>query len=391
MFKLKSLFLLLAIISFSVSCTKEEGVKVKKEGEIAKKEVITGAKIIHNTAPFWGETPKVKLEFVQKIGVLEGNDENYILYNPCDVIKDGEGNIYVLDSGNNRIQKYDNAGKFVKTIGSKGQGPGEFDRTRDFQLDSSNNIVVGDYGNNRFQIFSLEGEFIKTIRFKERIIEFSLMESGNILSWGNYNAFVWRSGENLKNAHLFAVFNQNGEFIYGFGKVKDYGEFGASFDGNFVRYEIWKDGNIYVLYNRQNKIEKYSPEGTLLFTADRPLNYELKGEMAELPDGQKYLRLPTASFHLGVDYKGRIWINSYSKQPEDQNDSDTPSTQTKTPAIDHYIIEIFDNEGILLGYLPCPVKFIVLRIYESSLFLIDKIEEQCIYEYKIIETQTTEK
>ena len=69
-----------------------------------KIEYKNGIKIIHNGKPLWGNNPKVVLEFVRKIGELEGDDENYQLYQPQDVIRDSKGNIYVIEVGNNRIQ-----------------------------------------------------------------------------------------------------------------------------------------------------------------------------------------------------------------------------------------------------------------------------------------------
>ena len=39
---------------------------------------------------------------------------------------DAEGNIYVVDSGAKNIKKFNSHGKFLKTIGREGQGPGEF-------------------------------------------------------------------------------------------------------------------------------------------------------------------------------------------------------------------------------------------------------------------------
>ena len=45
---------------------------------------------------------------------------------PGDVAVDKAGNIYILDSGNARIQKFGPDGKYLATIGRKGQGPGEF-------------------------------------------------------------------------------------------------------------------------------------------------------------------------------------------------------------------------------------------------------------------------
>jgi hypothetical protein len=62
--------------------------------------------------------------------------------------------------GNARIMKFDKDGKFLKTWGKKGMGPGEFDVIHTVALDSRGRLFVGDRQNNRIQIFDAEGKFI---------------------------------------------------------------------------------------------------------------------------------------------------------------------------------------------------------------------------------------
>ncbi|MFC1563596.1 6-bladed beta-propeller [candidate division KSB1 bacterium] len=348
-------------------------------------EEIDGIRHVHNITPAWGDEPKVSLEFVRKIGGMDKTDENYILFNPRDILIDDEDNIYVLDTGNFRIQKYDSDLNYLRTIGRQGQGPGEFDRTRQFHFDKDGNIVINDYRNRRFVFFSKEGESVKTVRVIGRFMDFSFLESGDFITWGNYDAFAWRPGPGFENASLLIIFDLEGNLVRGFGKVKKYSDYGAIFDGNNIRQTVWKDNNIYVMYFRQNKIEKYRPDGTLIFTASRELNYELDGVTAESPNGEKYLRLPTVSFTFGVDGKGRIWVKTYIKQPDDWEEPVDPSKERERPTLDHYKLEVFDNDGNLLGNLECPVDFNIMRICEDRIFLIDNAIEQCICEYKIVE------
>ena len=48
------------------------------------------------------------------------------LNDPRGVVVDTKGNLYVVDSGNNRIQEFDSIGKFIRTWGSFGTGNGQF-------------------------------------------------------------------------------------------------------------------------------------------------------------------------------------------------------------------------------------------------------------------------
>jgi sugar lactone lactonase YvrE len=87
---------------------------------------------------------------------------------PTDVAIAPNGDIFVADghsgggaaAGNARIMKFDKNGKFIKTWGRKGMGPGEFDVIHTLAFDSQGRLFVGDRQNNRIQIFDQNGNFI---------------------------------------------------------------------------------------------------------------------------------------------------------------------------------------------------------------------------------------
>gem|GEM_PF-892784 len=75
--------------------------------------------------------------------------------------------IYVVDSGNHRVVVFDFDGRFIRTIGNKGQGPGEFSRPSGASICRDSSLAVADYGNNRIQIFDGSGKFLRSINTKE--------------------------------------------------------------------------------------------------------------------------------------------------------------------------------------------------------------------------------
>ena len=87
---------------------------------------------------------------------------------PTEVAVAPNGDIFVADGhtgggtaiGNARIVKFDKNGKFIKTWGKKGMGPGEFDVPHTLVFDSRGRLFVGDRQNNRIQIFDQDGKFI---------------------------------------------------------------------------------------------------------------------------------------------------------------------------------------------------------------------------------------
>jgi len=79
---------------------------------------------------------------------------------PTDVAWDSAGNIFVADGyGNSRIAKFDKNGRFIKSWGSRGTGPGQFNLPHAIAIDAQNNVYVGDRENKRIQVFDADGNF----------------------------------------------------------------------------------------------------------------------------------------------------------------------------------------------------------------------------------------
>lgn len=65
-----------------------------------------------------------------------------------------EGNVFVADFYNHRIQKFTPDGNFLVAIGEHGTANGQFDRPTDMAVDKAGNLYVVDFGNDRIQKFS---------------------------------------------------------------------------------------------------------------------------------------------------------------------------------------------------------------------------------------------
>jgi hypothetical protein len=134
------------------------------------------------------DTPKEKiaLEEIMSIGVKDG-DENYMFYSPRSVCVSDSGDIYVLDANNYRIQKYDKGGKYVLSIGRKGQGPGEILGCQDMELDSAGNIVIFDFENSRVSTFSPDGTFVRAVKLGFPPIKGAVDSENNIYIYYRHN------------------------------------------------------------------------------------------------------------------------------------------------------------------------------------------------------------
>lgn len=81
-----------------------------------------------------------------------------------DVAWDAAGNAYISDGYiNSRVAKVDKDGNWVTSWGEPGTGPGQFNTPHSIAVDAEGNVYVADRGNRRIQVFDGEGRFLRQI------------------------------------------------------------------------------------------------------------------------------------------------------------------------------------------------------------------------------------
>ena len=104
---------------------------------------------------------------------VAGNDESHFA-SPSAVAVAANGDIFVADGhedGNNRVVKFSKEGKFIKAWGKTGYAPGEFRSMHALAIDMRGRVFVADRANNRIQLFDQEGKFLAdldAVRHAER-------------------------------------------------------------------------------------------------------------------------------------------------------------------------------------------------------------------------------
>ncbi|MCF7936047.1 MAG: hypothetical protein K9L28_06890 [Synergistales bacterium] len=89
-----------------------------------------------------------------KLGVADGQFSV-----PAGIATDEAGHVYVVDSGNYRIQKFDSSGNFITKWGTSGSGNGQFSGPMGIAVEDGY-VYVADSGNDRIQKFDTSGNFI---------------------------------------------------------------------------------------------------------------------------------------------------------------------------------------------------------------------------------------
>jgi hypothetical protein len=138
-----------------ISCGKQEG---QWKGQISEED---GVSVVKNPKePIWS-TDILKLEEEVSIGEKQGGREEFLFSRVREIDADAKGNIYVLDSQPPFVRVFDGSGAFEKTIGKKGQGPGEMEGPGGLQITPAQEVMVYDYPTRRLVFFSLDGLYLR--------------------------------------------------------------------------------------------------------------------------------------------------------------------------------------------------------------------------------------
>ena len=237
-----------------------------------------------------------------------GGDAPGTFSDPTGLAVDGESNLYVLDSGNGRIQKFSPQGVFLKATGTTGDGEGEFNQPADLALDAQGNVYVVDTWNHRVQKFDGDLNFIAAWGKPTR----DLLNPGDDEMWGprsiatdgQGNVWVVDTG-----THRVRKFSPDGELLgtlggWGTGPGQFREPVGITFDPALGHILIADAGNARIqrLSTELHPIVAYPIQE---WEDLDPLN---KPDLAALPDGRILASDPAHDRILLLDNAGQVVV-----------------------------------------------------------------------------------
>jgi len=287
--------------------------------------------------------------------VENSGDENLTFWDPADFDVDDKENIYLLDTGNGRIQKFDKNGQFLKSIGRKGKGPGEFNFPNGIKL-TEDSILIYDPENIRITSLTLEGNFLDSLTPRKYFSRITWDHNGNI-----YHADKTFVG-GLPYFYL-AKYNPKGEHEINIGKkvawpssaVKHIPAQSGSKTASVALYggnilcAVDKENNVYIAYPYLSyEITKYSPEVKELLKLTKDSDMVLVSEadkeyLLEIYDQYDSVNMPKYKpfiKSLSTDEKNQnLWIATYKFENEGKI---------------HF--QIASQDGVFLGEVLIPDK-----------------------------------
>jgi len=265
------------------------------------------------------------------IGKAKGRDE-YMFSQIRSIAVDEKERIYVLDTKEAHVKVFDKNGEYIKTVGRKGQGPGEMSLPFSICITSQNEIVVQDLNNRRIMFYSLDGSFINSLSTAKIIIV-----GFNIDSRGNIIGIISIRGPDKQVIEL-QKFNSDLSYLYSFGSFSLPSR--SSTFNPFMPELCWavsKEDNVICGYPANYEFKLFNPEGKVIrkvikdYKSIKITQEEIEKSKKRLP-GPMRLDIPlyhSAYQDLTIDEENRIFVQTWERSENEEG----------------YYYDVFDSEG----------------------------------------------
>lgn len=193
---------------------------------------------------------EISLKEDMSIGV-ESGDEHNMFAEIGDIALDSEENIYILDSKEGKVSKYDTNGNFLKSLEVKrGEGPREASYVHRLAVSQKGRVFALDRNTGKILVFDEGFEWVRSFKTDFRTID--------ILPYSEEEFVVF----GIKDEHIFHIFNQEGNLLESFGETFDIPSEYLEYKNMPLvklprRADITKDGRIYLVNLHTYEIRVY--------------------------------------------------------------------------------------------------------------------------------------
>ena len=300
-------------------------------------QFIDGVEYVHNPAEPLHPEQSVTFEEELTIGE-EGESEDVTLYRPRDILVDEMDNIYISDYQDGAIKVFDPDGNYIRSIGKKGEGPGEFQALSAIAFLPDGSLLAFDIRTRRTSLFDGKGEFVSSHKWRNSHFNLILTDQSGYVA--DENVY----GEERK---LFVTkYDLNGNKLESWGeftpiglKIQTKGEVMLSITVPYSPQSIFAGDparmRLYHCLNSKYLIEMFDGTGKLLRKIDRPYNpvpftqkdaedyyaaFDRRGNKA-FSEMAREVELPEVkpiTEDMKVDDRGYLWVATNEIKEEER-------------------------------------------------------------------------
>jgi sugar lactone lactonase YvrE len=155
------------------------------------------------------------------------------LFHPTNIAIGPDGDLYVVETSNYRVQRFTRDGTPVRVYGEVGSAPGNFARPKGIAIDRAGNMLVGDTAFQNVQMFDANGKLLMYFGEPENGLEGINLPAGVTIDYENVAVFGRFADPKFRVEYLILVASQYGPNkvdVFGFGRLDgaDYPESGGS-------------------------------------------------------------------------------------------------------------------------------------------------------------------
>ncbi len=328
-----------------------------------------GVTVVKNTKEPIYEPGVFTLE--EELSITESPEREEVIFSQIRSIDvDESGRLYILDQGEAHVYVFDADGNYIKSIGKKGQGPGEFNLPFTMTVTGDQELVVEDL-RSKINFYSLEGNFIREIKTaKESALRIFMDSSGNFFG----TVFVYDEDDPHYEVRKYGPQMNR---LASIGKSPMPGARNEGFNpfGGAVMYAVRNDDHVICGSPEKYELNVFDLDANLKmkiikdYTPVEITQQEIDEVIEELPQG---MEVSIPKYHnpfqwFGTDDEGRIFVRTHEQVKEGEG----------------YRYDVFDIEGKFIAKVPLETRPLLIK--DNKFYTVEEDEQGflAIKRYKV--------
>jgi hypothetical protein len=354
------------------------------------------------------------MKLIRIWGGDEEEDENKFFKTPSSVTVDNNQLVYICDQHNHCVKVFNNKGKYLHTIGRRGQGPGDLYGPKYIIHTIEENLLVYELCNRRFQWFDKSGK-------SKRILKCNV-NADWIGQTSLHEIAVYDSMKTFRNRKLISIIGNKGKLLREFGMYHDKSKNYLSSEK--LKFAIDSRDKIYAANANTPVIRKYSSGGKLLKVITFETPFEILVEITLNSSGDEIERKEEiyedgkvkvvqkksgisiqhedkrtkygVCIAIGIDSQNRIYVISQRRSLTEKESKGfaiygNQCEYIKRDRVDYSVVEnidayrlmVFDKTGKIIAQCTLTTVCENLYLFKNRIFFIDGYYNQRILEYEL--------